>query len=78
MSAMEESLNAQLRAVRSLRKGQAPGGYSVPRRGPSQVDTACEILKTSYSALHVNELPDHSRSVFGVEVDRESLVSSLA
>ncbi len=77
LSAIEESLDAQLRAVRRLRRGaEAP----IPsRRGPglSQVDMAFDVLKKARTPLHVTELLKRIESSFGVRVDRESLVSSL-
>lgn len=77
LSAIEESLDAQLRAVRRLRKGQKPEGEAVRRRGLSQVDMAYDILRKARTPLHINELLERIRSSFGTAVDRESLVSSL-
>jgi hypothetical protein len=77
LSAIEESLDAQLRAVRRLRKGQKPEGEVVRRRGLSQVDMAHDILRKAHSPLHIKDLLQRIRSSFGIEVDRESLVSSL-
>jgi hypothetical protein len=77
LSAIEESLDAQLRAVRRLRKGQKPEAKEGRRRGLSQVDMAYDILRKAHSPLHINELLARIRSNFGVAVDRESLVSSL-
>lgn len=76
LSAIEESLDAQLRAVRRLRKGQ-PEARPARRRGLSQVDMAYDILTKARGPLHIKELLDRIRSTFGVAVDRESLVSSL-
>lgn len=76
LSAMEECLDAQLRAVRRIRKG--PAEVRAPRRARlSQVDMACDILKKARAPLHVDDLLERIRSAFGVAVDRESLVSSL-
>lgn len=77
LCAIEESLDAQLRAVRRLRKGEKPEGKVSGRRGLSQVDMAYDILRKSQGPLHINELLQRIRSSFGVAVDRESLVSSL-
>ena len=77
LSVFEASLEAQLRAVRRLRQpGATPGG---PRRrkGLSQVDMACDILKNARSPLHISDILSRIQSQFGVTVDRESLVSSL-
>ena len=77
LGAVEASLDAQLRAVRRLRRGEpAP---AVPRdlKGRSQVDMAYDILKTARGPLHVTEILSRIETRFGVAVDRESLVSSL-
>ena len=77
LSTIEASLDAQLRAVRRLRKGEKPEGK--PKRKPrlSQVDMAYDVLKRARSPLHISELLTRIQSTFGVRVDRESLVSSL-
>jgi DNA-directed RNA polymerase delta subunit len=77
LSTIEASLDAQLRAVRRLRKGEK--AESKPQRKPrlSQVDMACDVLKKARTSLHVSELLTRIQSTFGVRVDRESLVSSL-
>jgi hypothetical protein len=77
LSAIEASLDAQLRAVRRLRKGEE-GEKPSKRARRSQVDMAYDVLKRARSPLHVDELLQRIQSVFGVAVDRESLVSSLS
>lgn len=77
LSAIEESLDAQLRAVRRLRKGQKADGKTSRRTRLSQVDMAYDILRKARSPLHIKELLERIHSAFGVTVDRESLVSSL-
>ena len=77
LSIFEASLDAQLRAVRRLRKG-APEAAPVRRRtDPSQVDMAYDILKRARAPLHISELLARIHSTFHRSVDRESLVSSL-
>lgn len=76
-SAIEESLDAQLRAVRRLRKGAVPEGAPLRKARLSQVDMAHDVLKKARTPLHVSVLLDRIHSVFGARVDRESLVSSL-
>jgi hypothetical protein len=77
LSAIEESLDAQLRAVRRLRKGESPEAKPARRARLSQVDMAYDILKKTRGPLHVGQLIERIQSAFGVAVDRESLVSSL-
>jgi hypothetical protein len=73
LSAIEESLDAQLRAVRRLRKGQKPEGEHVRRKGLSQVDMAFDILRKARAPLHVDEMLARIQSAYGRAVDRESL-----
>jgi HB1/ASXL restriction endonuclease-like protein with HTH domain len=78
LSVFEASLEAQLRAVRRLRVGEPDGAAPRRRKGLSQVDMAFDILKRARSPLHISDLLDRIQAQFGVTVDRESLVSSLA
>jgi hypothetical protein len=73
----EASLEAQLRAVRRLRRApqQVPAGR--PRKVKSQVDMAYDVLKRARTPLHVAEIIERIQAAFGTAVDRESLVSSL-
>ena len=77
LSAFEASLEAQLRAVRRLRRGKPEGAVARPRKGLSQVDMAYDILKKARAPLHVSDLLARIHAAFHVTVDRESLVSSL-
>lgn len=76
-SAIEASLEAQLRAVRRLRLD--PGEGKLKRvQGRSQVDMAEDILRRAGQALHANDIIEQINKIHGVEVDRESLVSALS
>lgn len=77
LSIFETSLDAQLRAVRRLRRGPPGSGPARPRRGLSQVDMAYDILKRARAPLHISDLLARIHATFHVTVDRESLVSSL-
>lgn len=78
LNVFEASLEAQLRAVRRLRRGPVPPTRATPRAGLSQVDMAYDVLKKAGRPLHVSDLLVGIERSFGVAVDRESLVSSLA
>lgn len=78
LSAIEASLEAQLRAIRRLRQGSIEDKEPRQKRGRSQVDLAFDILKKTRSPLHVSEIIDRIQAQFGVTIDRESLVSSLS
>jgi hypothetical protein len=77
LGVFEASLDAQLRAVRRLRHGEAAGAPSRRKKGRSQVDMAYDVLKKARGPLHVSEILPRIQASFGVAVDRESLVSSL-
>ncbi len=77
LSIFEASLDAQLRAVRRLRKGKADLPKPSRRSGLSQVDMAYDVLKKARAPLHISDLLARIQSSFSVTVDRESLVSSL-
>lgn len=73
----EQVLEAQLRAVRSLRReGVKP--EKQPRQGMSQLDMAFDILASSDAPKHVNDIIAGIAERFGSKVDRESLVSALS
>lgn len=76
LGAFEASLDAQLRAVRRLRREPA-GEPSRRPKGRSQVNMAYDILKSARGPMHVAEILSRIEARFGVPVDRESLVSSL-
>ncbi len=78
LSTFEASLEAQLRAVRRLRHGDATAAPAQSRKSLSQVDMAYDILRKARAPLHVSELLARIQDSFGVPVDRESLVSSLS
>ena len=77
LSTFEASLDAQLRAVRRLRRPDTPSSRLTRRKGLSQVDMAFDALKKARSPLHISDILARIQAAFGVAVDRESLVSSL-
>ena len=78
LSSIEESLDAQLRAIRRLRKGDKPEVKQPRKTRLSQVDMAYDVLKKAGAPLHITEVLNRIQSSFGTDVDRDSLVSSLA
>ena len=78
LSVFEASLDAQLRAVRRLRKGDTAPPQLSRRSSLSQVDMAYDVLKKARAPLHVSDLLARIKTSFSVAVDRESLVSSLS
>jgi len=83
LSVVEESLQAQLAAVRRLRaRPQDASQESKPRgrrkTGRSHVDMAFNILTTAGSPLHVSAILERIEAAFDVKIDSESLVSALS
>ena len=76
--AFEASLEAQLRALRRLRNRAVPKPEPARRKRPSQVDMAFDVLAKAHAPLHVNEILERIRAQFSVDIDRDSLVSSLS
>jgi len=77
LETLEESLKAQLRAVRRLRRGEEAEAKPKAGKRMSQVDMAYDVLNRARKPLHINTLLERIEVAFGVKVDRESLVSSL-
>ena len=78
LSTIEASLDAQLRAVRRLRQGGQPEEKPSRKSRLSQVDMAYDVLRKANTPLHISDLLDRIHAAFGIRVDRDSLVSSLA
>ena len=77
LSVFEASLDAQLRAVRRLRRGPQEPTAKSSRSRLSQVDMAYDILKKARAPLHITEILARIQATYHLSVDRESLVSSL-
>jgi hypothetical protein len=77
LEAMEHSLEAQLRAVRRLRKGSSELPEERPARGRSQVDLVEDILRRADAPLHITEILEKIAQLHKVDLDRESVVSAL-
>jgi hypothetical protein len=78
LTTIEASLDAQLRAVRRLRRGKKPEAKQSRKSRLSQVNMAYDVLKHADEPLHISDLLDRIHSAFGIRIDRDSLVSSLA
>jgi hypothetical protein len=80
LETIEVALQAQLTAVRHLRKaGGKPGGDNqrTPKQGRSQVSIVLDILEASARPLHISEIIQAAQKRFHLKLDRESLVSAL-
>ncbi len=76
LEVVEIVLDAQLRAVRRLRKGREDGEPR-PIKGRSHIDMAHDILLEAGVPMHVTDIIAKIHQRFGQAVDRESLVSAL-
>src|SRR5215218_1480920 len=81
LEVLEESLQAQLNAVRRLRRSAA-GGPPARRavaagERVSQVGMALDVLADAKAPLHVGQLIAAVQQRFQRTLDRESLVSAL-
>jgi len=77
---LEAVSKAQLRAIRKLRgeskaENEAP---EQPRKSMSHVDMVHNILVRAGRPMHISEILDGISKQFGVDLDRESVVSALA
>lgn len=77
LEAMETGLEAQLRAVRKLRKPAPPATGAQREKGLSQTDMAYDILLKARRPLHVSQIIERAAKLHGARLDRESLVSAL-
>ena len=75
VDAFAACLEAQLKAVRRLQKGQPE--LKVPKRGMSQVDMVQDALQRAGQPLHISQILDRVEAVHGRRLDRESIVSAL-
>jgi len=74
LDAIEEALDAQLRAIRRMRK---PGlQKETKEKSMSQMDMVYDIL-TRNQPLHITEIIDQIERIHGTRLDRESLVSAI-
>ena len=73
----EASLEAQLRAVRRLRSTEGEAS-TAPVKGMSNLEMIQDVLRANNgNPLHISVIIQQIQERFGVQLDRESLVSSL-
>lgn len=77
LEVFEVTLDAQLRAVRRLRKGQQRPPSRPERGGMSQVELVEDILRRSGAELHITDILAEVARVHKIQLDRESVVSAL-
>jgi hypothetical protein len=78
LETIESALDAQLRAVRKLRRGaSAETKERTPRSRRSQISIVEYILAEAGQPLHISAIIERAKSRFSQSLDRESLVSAL-
>lgn len=78
---LETMSKAQLRALRRLRQPprvRAETKVGAPVKRMSHVNMIYDILRSADQPLHISEILIRVSKRFGVELDRESVVSALA
>lgn len=77
LSFHESLLSAQLRTVRQLKSPKPRKAKEREKKSMSNIDMALDILRRAQRPLHISEIIAQVKSKYGVELDRESLVSAL-
>ena len=80
LETVESVLDAQLRAVRRLRRGEQPAQTDTQktrRRSRSQMNMVEDLLVEAGQPLHISAIIEQAKSRFNQVLDRESLVSAL-
>jgi hypothetical protein len=77
LEAIEASLEAQLSAIRKLRKAEALAATPKRSRGMSQMDMAYDVLRDAGEPLHLNEIVSRVNARFAIKADPDSLGSAL-
>jgi hypothetical protein len=77
---LEAISESQLRTIRKLRRPQKPisAEDEHPNESMSHIDMVQYILSSARRPLHIADILQAISKQFGVELDRESVVSALA
>lgn len=75
LHAIEVSLEAQLKAVKRLRSG--PPEPKAARKGTSQIAMVHDVLRRAGKPLHISDIIERVERLYGLKLDRESIVSTL-
>ena len=70
-------LGAQLRALRQLKSPRLKRMKTQSDKGMSNIDMSIDILRRAERPLHISDIIAQVKAKYGVELDRESLVSAL-
>ena len=74
----EELLKAQLGVIRGYLKSEKPDGRErKASQRKSQMSIITDILSSAGTPQHVSEIMRQAKEQYGVDLDRESMVSAL-
>jgi hypothetical protein len=74
LHAVEVSLEAQLKAVKRLRRGPPPKNQ---QKRTSQIEMVQDVLRRAGQPLHVSDIIERVEKRHGLRLERESIVSTL-
>ena len=77
LSFYEKLFESQLRVIRQLKSPKPKKAKERKEGGMSNMDMAIDILHRSGGPLHVSEIIAQVKGKYGMDLDRESLVSAL-
>jgi hypothetical protein len=73
----ESLLKSQLKIIRQYLRGGEEPARKATKKGTSQVSIVRDILAAAQKPLHVSEIIARAKADFGLELDRDSIVSAL-
>jgi len=73
----EIKLKAQLRVVREALRGKSEPLPGDDTKRISQIEYVYQLLKNETTPLHVKDIISKCKDKFGIDLDRESIVSAL-
>jgi hypothetical protein len=76
----EELLKAQIGVIHNYLRSAEPGGQEIKvaqTKSRSHISIIADLLSAAGSPLHVSEIIQRANELYGVILDRESVVSAL-
>jgi len=77
LEAIEASLEAQLSAVRRLRRVSPDLAKPRASKGKSQISMVVDVLAEASQPMHLNAIIERVQGKFGVQLDPDSIGSAL-
>ncbi len=78
LNILEKSTQAQLKALRALRRqGANPPSTHLNKKGMSNIDIVYQLLLAAPGPLHVDDLITQAQQRYNRRLSRDSLVSAL-